>query len=343
MAERKACRVLMVDGGLELGPLLAGLWSTETGLADAGACTFGEALSFTERLNPDVVLLDLGEPENGEAAALTAIEMVMADRPTPILALHRDEKPTHGTFSALQRGALDVARYPSPVTSGVLRELSRQLTLLAGVRVVQHIHGRRKRKQSEVVAPSFPYPVVAIAASLGGPKALAQLLELLPRALQAPILICQHISTGFTAPLAQWLAFQSRLPVEEAADLQEMVPGKVYVAPAGAHLKVSAEGKVRLDDGPPVNGFKPSCDAMLTSVAEGFRQRAIGVILTGMGKDGAQGLKEIRLRGGRTIAQDQASCVVFGMPREAIALGAAERVLPLDQIPAAIARMVAEC
>jgi two-component system chemotaxis response regulator CheB len=188
-----------------------------------------------------------------------------------------------------------------------------------------------------------PYPLLAIASSLGGPKALSVLLKTLPGKFPAPVCICQHISDGFTEGLAQWLGSETPLRVLEASDGVEMVPGSVYIARSGSHLVVRPGGRLALDPGPPVRGFRPSCDVLLTSAAEVFGTRTLGVILTGMGRDGARGLKEIRERGGRTIAQDKASCAVYGMPREAVRLGAAEEVLPLDQIGPTLIQWVETC
>jgi two-component system chemotaxis response regulator CheB len=133
------------------------------------------------------------------------------------------------------------------------------------------------------------------------------------------------------------------LRVVEANDGEEMVPGTVYIARSGSHLMVRPKGVLSLDPGPPVRGFRPSCDVLLTSAAETFGTRTLGVILTGMGRDGARGLKEIRERGGRTIAQDKATCVVYGMPKEAVRLGAAEEVLPLDRIAPMLVQWVETC
>lgn len=175
-------------------------------------------------------------------------------------------------------------------------------------------------------------PLVAMVASLGGPQVLARILSELPADFPAAIVICQHMGLGFTAGLAQWLRSRTSLPVAEANDLDRLRPSTVYIAPAGKHLRVSHEGVLRLDDGPPVMGFKPSCNVLLESVAQCLGSHALGVILTGMGSDGAKGMQQLRAAGGRTLAQDEATCRVFGMPGEAIALGAIDEVLPVEHI-----------
>ena len=217
--------------------------------------------------------------------------------------------------------------------------------LLAQVRVVQHVRGKRRHRSEgtprDEGAP--PFPLIAIAASLGGPKALSVLLRTVPRAFPAAVVICQHISEGFTGGLSQWLSTETSLKVHEARDDDALQAGHVYIAPSGLHLLVRPDYHLALDDGPPLMGFKPSCDLMLSSAAQAFGKRAIGIVLTGMGRDGARGLREVKLRGGRTIAQDEASCVVYGMPREAVELGAAEEILPLEQIAPTILKWVESC
>ena len=333
-------RVLLVDEGQRLHALARPLFEGDEIVACQGVCDFGSALDAVRRHQPDIVLVDLTSP-----AAYEAIEAVMAEKPTPILALvpasHKHTEP----FRALSLGALDVAEREDSPSPRFWKDLARKLTLLAQVRVVQHVQGKR-RKAVAKVEPSPnepPFPVVAIAASLGGPKALSVVLRTMPKDFPAPICICQHISDGFTEGLAQWLAAESVLKVAEAREGEVMVPGTVYIAPSGRHLLVDRTARLRLDNGPPIMGFKPSCNALLASVADAFGKRAIGVILTGMGKDGARGMAEIRASGGRTIAQDESSCVVYGMPREAVELGAAELVAPLDEIAQHLVRWVETC
>jgi two-component system chemotaxis response regulator CheB len=213
---------------------------------------------------------------------------------------------------------------------------------LATVRVVRHVQGNLKKRGEPKRSPASEnaFPLIAIASSLGGPKALSSLLKSLPRTLPAAIVICQHISDGFTAGLASWLAAESKLPVVEAMEGQALQPGMAFVARSSFHLRVRKDATLQLEDTAPVMGFRPSCDLLLTSAAETFGSRCIGVILTGMGRDGARGLLEIRRRGGHTIAQDEATCVVYGMPREAMLLGGVQEQLPLDQIGPALVKRV---
>lgn len=308
-------------------------------LQSVGAnCTFSEMADEVRTQVPDVVVLDLS---GNVEAAFAAIEEVMAHHPTPILVLHETGAQGLNPFKALDLGALDVSERPPHPPPQFWRELTRKVVLLAQVRVVKHVRGRKRTpKKPEDTAAGPGHPIVVIAASLGGPKALSALLSMLPREFKAPILLVQHISEGFTGGMAQWLSWQTSSKVVEAKDGEQVQPGTVYVGPSGFHLAVKSDGRIKLEDTPPIMGFKPACDRLLESAAAAFGRRAIGVVLTGMGRDGARGLKAIRDAGGHTIAQDEASCVVFGMPREAIALGAAEKILPLDQIAAQLARWV---
>ena len=304
-------------------------------LVEAGApVEFKALLDSVLRFQPQVVLLDL---EDAADDALEAIEGVMAERPTPILLLLPNSVDRQEGMRALAAGALDVIERPGKPTPEFARALEAHVRLLAKVAVVAHPRGK-KRRRHEKKAAGQGFPMVAIAASLGGPKALAALLKALPKDFSAPIALVQHISPGFANDLSRWLGAATRRDVREAKDGAKLEPGVTYVAPSAAHLRVRPDASLELDTGPEVGGFKPSCDVLLTTAAESFGTRCIGVVLTGMGRDGALGLLEVRKRGGRTIAQDEATSVVFGMPGEAIALGAAEAVLPLEEIPARLVK-----
>lgn len=331
-------KVLLVERDDALSSRLGGafgrdLLRCETTVAAAGM------LEAVRRYEPDVVLIEVDSVglEVGKA-----IESVMAEYPVPMLLMALGPAQRQVALSLLSSGALDVMQVPLIIDPAFLHTLKRQALLLSKVSVVRHPKGRRRRLNSSSRLPSVKpaSPIIAIAASLGGPKALAQLLADIPPTLGASIVICQHITPGFSDDLARWLASESGLPVHEAVAGETLAKGQVIIAPAHLHLIVLAGGVLRLEDGPPVGGFKPSCDVLLKSVAAAYGNRAIGVILTGMGRDGAKGLKEIQTRGGRTIAQDEKSCVVFGMPKEAIALGAAEKILPLDQIASQLLKWV---
>jgi len=287
--------------------------------------------------SPALVLLEVDDQGPDLSRA---VEQVMHETPTPVLLMIRDDGDRQAAIGLLAAGALDVMWLPEEPDAAFFQSLKRQLKLLAGVKVVKHPRGRKRKSSQKLPSTKPGFPVVAVAASLGGPKALAVLLAGLPRPFAAPLLVCQHITPGFSDDLALWLQAETGQRVVEAVDGQPLLPGEVLVAPAHVHLAVTPDGKVKLEDTAAVGGFKPSCDVMLTSVAQAFGPRAIGVVLTGMGRDGAKGLFDVRKKGGHTVAQDEKSCVVFGMPREAIALGGAEKVLPLPDIAAQLSRWV---
>ena len=207
----------------------------------------------------------------------------------------------------------------------------------------------RRRGGTEPLPPLPPHPppgsgpryeVVAIASSTGGPQALLKILQGLPREFQTPILIVQHIAEGFTQGLADWLTREGGRPVRLAVAGDRPPPGVVLLAPDGRHLLLNSDGHIALADDAP-REIRPSADRMLRSLAITLGDRAVAVILTGMGRDGADGMRAMRLAGAYTIAQDEASSIIFGMPRAAILLGVVDEVLPLDRIAARLVRLVA--
>lgn len=328
-----SCRLLIVERSERLSRQARGLFSA--GVSQAAPPVEPNAmLEAVLQHSPSVVIIDL---EESPLEAVAAIEAVMAEAPVPIVVVAPGGAQKQHAIRALAAGALEIADLKG---LDPWRSVQKQVQLLAQVKVVTHVKGRKRRRreaQSEVTGRE---PIVAIAASLGGPKALARLLAALPKDFAAPTVLCQHITPGFADDLARYLAVETRHEVVEARTGLKLEASRVYVAPSDVHLLVERDGTLRLDPGPAVGGFRPSCDVLLKSVAAAYGARAIGVVLTGMGKDGAKGLKEIRARGGHTIAQDQATSVVFGMPGEAIALGAAEKVLPLDQIAGQLVKWV---
>lgn len=329
-------RVLVADDSELFRELLARVIGSDPGFEVVAVAADGnEAASHARSLKPDVITMDLNMPD---ADGFSGIARIMADTPTPILVLTANREETVG-FRALSLGALDLLEKPQATTDldDYGRLLRSRLRLLAGVKVIRHVRGLRERVAA---APrrAGRAEVVVVGASLGGPRALAALLRGLPPGFRAPIAIVQHIADGFTEGLASWLATETRLDVHEARDGEPFAPGSVALAPTGRHLVVG-DGVLRHSDAPPVDTFKPSVTPLLLSAARAYGPRVCGVILTGMGRDGAEGLKAIHDAGGPTLVQDEASSAVFGMPRAAIELGAVDRVLPLDEIPRALAEI----
>jgi two-component system chemotaxis response regulator CheB len=330
-------RVLVADDSELFRELLARVIASEPGFEVVAVAADGNAAAaLASGLKPDVITMDLNMPD---ADGFSGIARIMADTPTPILVLTANREEAVG-FRALSLGALDILEKPQATTDldDYGRLLRSRLRLLAGVKVIRHVRGLRERAAAAARRPVGRAELVTIGASLGGPRALAALLRGLPPAFRAPIAIVQHIADGFTEGLASWLAGETHLDVHEARDGEPLVAGTVLLAPTGRHL-VLGEGVARLSDAPPVDTFKPSVTPLLLSAARVYGSRVCGVILTGMGRDGAEGLKAIREAGGPTLAQDEATSAVFGMPRAAIELGAVDRVLPLDDIPRALAEL----
>ena len=328
-AQDKQIRVLVADDSEIFRELLARVIAEDAAFEVVATAADGdEAAAFTRELHPDVITMDLNMPD---ADGFSGIARIMAETPTPILVLSANREEAVG-FRALSLGALDILEKPSPESDldsygSVLRS---RLRLITGVKVIRHPRGLRAHRAA-AHAPQGRSEVVVIGASLGGPRALATLLRGLPTDFPAPVAVVQHIADGFTEGLANWLGQESKLEVHQACDRDPLVPGRILIAPSRRHL-VLVEGMVRLSDAPAIYTFKPSVTPLFLSAAEVYGRRACGVILTGMGRDGAEGLKVLRATGASTIAQDEATSAVFGMPRAAIELGAVERILPIDDI-----------
>ncbi len=333
LGHERPIRVLVADDSELFRELLARVVVAEPGFEVVALAADGNAAAtYARTLKPDVITMDLNMPD---ADGFSGIARIMAETPTPILVLTANREEAVG-FRALTLGALDILEKPQATTDldEYGRLLRSRLRLLAGVKVIRHVRGLRERPGASA-RTSGRADVVVIGASLGGPRALATLLRGLPATFPSPIAVVQHIADGFTEGLASWLASESRLEVREARDGDLLSPGRILVAPTGRHLLV-AEGLARLSDAPPVDTFKPSVTPLFLSAARSYGARVCGVILTGMGRDGAEGLKAIKDAGGPTLVQDEATSAVFGMARAAIEMGAVDRVLPLDELARAL-------
>jgi two-component system chemotaxis response regulator CheB len=347
-----AVRVVVVEDSPVQRAHLVEVLEAEHDIAVAGqAGDPVEAVALVHRLRPDVVTMDLGLPGEG---GIGAIEQIMAEVPTPILVLSA-RVTCAGSAAAVESllaGAVEALPKPEPWDAEAERQVRCRVRLLSRVAVVAHPRGRRRPP-----APD-PYraPPVAIAASTGGPAALAEILPCLG-GLAVPVLIVQHLHPQLVDGFVGWMQRVSALPVVVAADGDRPQPGVVYIAPAGAHLRLapapgipvplagpprtwpSGGRRLVLDPGP-ASLHRPSADELFGSVAVTAGGQSVGVLLTGMGDDGAAGLLAMRRQGAVTIVQDEASSVVFGMPRAAQELGAAAEVLGLGQIHGGIRNAV---
>jgi two-component system, chemotaxis family, protein-glutamate methylesterase/glutaminase len=342
-------RVLVVDDSEVARRLLVSVLGGADGLGVVGEAASGtEAVELAGRLRPDVITMDVQMPGMD---GLETTRRIMEQHPAPIVVVSGGHDPDDLAHSlrALDAGALAALRKPrGPTDPGFeteAAELVRTVRLMAEVKVFR----RRPAAAPPTAAPAgptghgappkrrHPAELVAVGASTGGPAALAAVLRALPAATPVPILVVQHITPGFDAALTTWLDETTPLSVSLAADGQPPAAGQVLIAPAGSHLGLSAAGRVELNQGPPVAGHRPSATHLFASVARVFGSRGVGVVLTGMGSDGAAGLLALRRAGGTALAQDQASCVVPGMPAAAVAAGAVDEVVPLDRLGARIA------
>ncbi|MDQ1536210.1 MAG: two-component system, chemotaxis family, protein-glutamate methylesterase/glutaminase [Actinomycetota bacterium] len=332
-------RVVVVEDSLVQRAHLVHTLEAEGDIQVVGqAVGAGEAIRLVKALRPDVVTLDLQIPEGG---GQHAIEQIMAFSPTPILVLSSTvtSRGSQEAVEALLAGALDAL--PKPITWDAVAErtVRDRVRALQKVSVVRHARGKRVPEGSAAQGPPRPgtgRAVMAIGASTGGPSALAVVLSGLA-GLQASVLVVQHLHADFVAGLVSWMARASALPVQLAVHGDPLEPGVVYIAPGGTHLRMGAGHQIELNSSP-LTVHRPSVDVLFSSVAQRAEGPKIGVLLTGMGEDGAAGLLELRQTNGLTIAQDEATSAVFGMPQAAQRLGAAARILPLADIAAAVTR-----
>ena len=350
MTTGEKIRVLIADDSLVAREMLAQILSSDEGIEVIGMATNGqEAVDMVSRLKPDLVTMDIHMPVMD---GLEATEKIMAFTPTPILVV---SSSVYGegmgrAFDALSIGALEVIKKPEPKEWAQLesigRDVIRRVKILSRVKVITHIRGRRPSLRPE--APGAPEPrrpagsvsLVAIGSSTGGPSALLNVLGRLPGDLPVPVVIAQHIAEGFVPGLANWLDAGCKIAVRAAEDGAVIEPGVAYLAATGSNMEVDGS-RLRFTEPKPGQLYIPSADTLFESVAVSYARHAIGVLLTGMGADGARGLKVMCDRGAPTIAQDEATSTVWGMPKAAIDVGAVGKVLPVHEIAGEIERLVA--
>ncbi len=399
---KKRLQILIVDDSTLVRTVLRELLESDPEIEVVGeACNGREALLRAGELQPDVITMDVRMPVMD---GLETTSQLMAYNPTPVLAItalySRDDVDI--SFKMLGAGALEVMEKPDlsdpDARERARRELIQRVKLLARVRVVTHLRGRRRVKPGKdeaaetwrvrrkpapapAVAPGEPdgraakkparqhpppsttqppepvaapiapakpkvapaqrpprvkFPLVVIGASTGGPRVVQQILKSLPNAPGASIVVVQHIAEGFSAGMVEWLANNCVLPVRLACEGERLTVNTVLVAPDSFHLYVQEQGKIHLDNESPLQ--RPSVDLAMQSAATIFGSQTIGVLLTGMGRDGADGMRDIHLAGGYTIAQDEASCSIYGMPRAAVELGVVDEIVSPDNIVPTIQR-----
>jgi two-component system chemotaxis response regulator CheB len=349
-------RVLVVEDSLTVRRRLCDVLATDPALKVVGEAADGkQAIESCHRLRPDVVTMDMMLPL---MSGLGATEYIMAHCPTPILIVSSSTNrgELFKTYEALAAGAVDVLEKPQGAEAdGVWeRRFIATVKLVSRIRVVTHLRGRlgalgQPRIESRPTAISVRsltrqnYEIVVIGASTGGPAAILEILRALPSPFPLPVVFVLHINEPFGAAFAEWLDGQTGITVSYArdGDLVSGKAGQVTMARPESHLMVR-NGRFRLTQDPARHSCRPSVDILFESVAREYGPSAIACLLTGMGRDGAAGLLEVRQAGGFTIAQDEGTSVVYGMPREAAMLGAVERELPLNQIGPALSLLAAQ-
>jgi two-component system chemotaxis response regulator CheB len=358
-APARQIRVLIVDDSALVRRMLTDMLRRDPAIEVVGSASDAHiARQKIKQLNPDVLTLDVEMPRMD---GLTFLRNLMRLRPMPVVMVSSlTARGADVTLDALSIGAVDYLAKPRIDIAATLTdyasELIEKIKVAAGASVRALDASRPPsavplRHSADVILPRQPPArplrttdrIVAIGASTGGTEAIKQVLMGLPA--DAPgVVIAQHIPKAFSGPFAKRMNQVCQLTVYEAEDGQQIVPGHAYIAPGDRHLLIVRDGSryiCRLDDGAAVNRHKPSVDVLFRSVAQNVGRNAIGMLLTGMGRDGARGLLEMRDAGSPTLAQDEATSVVWGMPGEAVALGAARQVLPLQELAAAVCSLAA--
>jgi two-component system chemotaxis response regulator CheB len=358
----KKIRVLVADDSAFMCKVLKEIINSDAQLEVAGTARDGrEAVALAESLRPDVITMDINMPH---LDGLQATELIMSQHPRPVVIVSSESREgAASTLRALELGAIDFV--PKPTNGidldmrNIREELTRKLKMAAKVRVVRTATMSKLTARAPVPLASASannadraaqynagndtkFPIVVIAASTGGPAAVMRVVAGLPKNLQAAVLLVLHMPAAFTSQFTIQLAEISRLPVKEAESHEAPQPGVIYLCPGANHLRISSTGKITLDGGPRIEGYRPCADVALESAAAFARPLTLAVVLTGMGNDASKGVRAVKAAGGHVIVQDEATSVIFGMPAEAIKTGSVDEILPLDQISAAIEKRIAK-
>jgi two-component system chemotaxis response regulator CheB len=344
-------RVLIADDSSLARGLLRDFLEGDEGIEVIGEASNGrQAVDMAHALKPDLITMDLEMPV---MTGLQAIEEIMCSKAVPILVVS-SVADAQNALAAMGCGALEVVRKPdySPAEAA---DFVARVRMLAGVSVITRLRPRPAPTPPVMMPGGAVSPVAAaaagqaatpgarrvfaIACSTGGPQALAQILPALPADFPCPVLIAQHISDGFAQGMVDWLSSLCRLPVRLAAEGDLLQPGVIHISPSERHLRITPAHGVSLVERGMLDLFHPSCDVMLDSVADIFGRQAVGIILTGMSSDGARGIAQIHAQGGMTLAQDEASSVIYGMNRVAIEAGSVQQILPVEAIAQAMIQL----
>jgi two-component system chemotaxis response regulator CheB len=370
----KKTRVLIVDDSAFMRKVLQSIIAADPQLEVCGEARDGrDAVTQSEVLKPDVITMDINMPH---VDGLQATEIIMSSNPRPIVVVSSESREgAEVTLKSLELGAIDFVAKPSGGIdldmNSVKEELCRKLKTAAKVRVVRT--ATRSKLQQEIasgaprtepvrsfeqslqesrssgggaavaLAPSRgsgKFPIVVVAASTGGPATLMKFVPYFPKDFPGAVILVQHMPGSFTSQFSQQLQEVSQIRVKEAEAGEIIVAGQLYICPGSHHLRVSPTGRISLDDGPRIGGYRPCADLTFDSSADYAGPMSIGVILTGMGNDGSKGVQTVKNVGGHVIVQDESTAVIFGMPQEAIKTGAVDQILPIEAIYNAIEKRV---
>lgn len=329
-------KVLIVEDSIAAQQLLTHILNGEPGIQVIGTAGSGaDALKFVNKTKPDVITMDYYLPD---ANGLQVARQIMETKPVPIIIVSATWTADQYSeaFSLMDAGAVGtLKRPPGPGHSeheSLSKELIRLVKSMSEIKVVRRSSKFKSKPFEAAQIPFVARRIVAIGASTGGPPVLDTILSQLPADYPYPIAIVQHIADGFLDGLINWLQPKCKLKINIAANNQPLEAGQVYIAPDHHHMEITAQERIILSDAEPEHGIRPSVCHLFRSVAQVYGSRAIGILLTGMGKDGADGLNLMRSKGAITIVQDKDTSAVFGMPNEAIKLGAAQFILPPEKI-----------
>jgi two-component system, chemotaxis family, protein-glutamate methylesterase/glutaminase len=362
----KKIRILVVDDSPFMCKVLENIFNGDQQMQVVGSAKDGrQAVSLAESLKPDVISMDINMPH---VDGLQATAEIMSTNPRPIVIVSSESREgAASTLRALELGAIEFVPKPSSGVDldmqTVKEDLLRKVRMAAKVRVVRTasrlastIQTKSSTKPAAPAAPVSPrpaagtgldqrFPVVLLAASTGGPATVMRIAPGFTRDFPAAVILVQHMPATFTTQYAAQLAEFTEIRVKEAEANESLQPGTLYICPGGQHLRVTPTGRIQLDGtSGRINGYLPNIDITMESVAAFAGALSIGAVLTGMGNDGTNGARAIRSAGGLVLAQDEATCVIFGMPAEAIKAGAVDQVLGIDDIyPAIEKRVVGLC
>ena len=371
MSAGQRTRVLIVDDSAFMRKVLQSIIAADPQMEVVGEARDGrEAVSLNESLNPDVISMDINMPHMD---GLQASEAIMARNPRPIVIVSSEARDgAEATLRALEIGAIDFVPKPTNAIdldmNSVRDELCRKLKVASRVRVVRTIRNNNNgsgnngggngtapappaKPVASVSAPAAPmngapepangrFPIIVVAASTGGPQTLMNFVPMFPHDFMGAVILVQHMPGTFTSQFAHQLAEVAKIRVKEAQHGEMVQPGVFYVCPGSHHLRITPQGRIALDEGERINGYRPCADVTLETAAAYSGPMTTGIILTGMGSDGAKGSQSVKASGGHVIAQDEVTSVIFGMPAEAIKTGAVDQVLGIDAIVPAVEKRV---